>query len=142
MLFGQPLPVQSETPSAQGTWHSSLQDEMAHLTHAGQYLALCLAVKDQVQLQVHCACPREHRMLTGCPHTSICEHANAAAHHCTRLQHTDIREWLEHHLRLGVGKFYVYDNSTIPMLAMFQDLVRPVQGAAALSCLVMSHGCL
>ena len=40
------------------------------------------------------------------------------------LQHADIREWLEHHLRLGVGKFYIFDNSTLPMLPAFADLVR------------------
>ena len=54
--------------------------------HPSEYLAMCLAVKDQ---------------------------------------HADIREWLEHHLRLGVGKFYIYDNnSSRPMLPEFFDLVR------------------
>ena len=54
--------------------------------HPSEYLAMCLAVKDQ---------------------------------------HADIREWLEHHQRLGVGKFYIYDNnSSRPMLPEFFDLVR------------------
>lgn len=44
---------------------------------------------------------------------------------CGCAQHTDIREWLEHHLLLGVGKVYIFDNSTIPMLTVFQDLVCP-----------------
>lgn len=40
-------------------------------------------------------------------------------------QHADIREWLEHHQRLGVGKFYIFDNnSSRPMLPEFFDLVR------------------
>ncbi len=42
-----------------------------------------------------------------------------------RNQHADIREWLEHHMALGVGRFYVFDNnSTRPMLDTVLDLVQ------------------
>ena len=42
-----------------------------------------------------------------------------------RNQHADIREWLEHHIALGVGRFYVFDNnSTRPMLDTVLDLVQ------------------
>jgi hypothetical protein len=42
-----------------------------------------------------------------------------------RNQHADIREWLEHHVALGVGRFYVFDNnSTRPMLDTVLDLVQ------------------
>ena len=40
------------------------------------------------------------------------------------LQHSDVREWLDHHFRLGVGKVYIFDNSTQSMLPVFADLVR------------------
>ena len=47
-------------------------------------------------------------------------------------QHADIREWLEHHMRLGVGKFYIYDNnSSRPMLPEFFDLVGAWLGGDA-----------
>ncbi|KAK9834848.1 hypothetical protein WJX81_003498 [Elliptochloris bilobata] len=42
-----------------------------------------------------------------------------------RDQHADIREWLHHHMALGVGRFYIFDNnSTTPMLGHLEDLVR------------------
>ena len=45
-------------------------------------------------------------------------------------QHTDIREWLEHHRRLGASKVYIFDNnSTVPMLSEFLDLVKSGFGA-------------
>ena len=41
-----------------------------------------------------------------------------------RDQHKDIREWIEHHRGLGVGKIYVYDhNSNVPMNTTIQDYI-------------------
>ncbi|WIA32746.1 hypothetical protein OEZ86_005931 [Tetradesmus obliquus] len=40
-------------------------------------------------------------------------------------QHQDLREWLEYHKWIGVGKVYVYDNnSTVPLLPDIIDMVQ------------------
>ena len=42
-----------------------------------------------------------------------------------RDQHNDIREWVEHHARLGVHKFYIWDmDSQPPMYDMVEDYVK------------------
>ena len=39
-------------------------------------------------------------------------------------QNADVREWLDWHLALGVGRIYFTDNnSSVPMLAQMADLV-------------------
>ena len=39
-------------------------------------------------------------------------------------QHTDVREWLLHHLKLGVSKIYIFDDgSKPPLIREFDDLV-------------------
>lgn len=39
-------------------------------------------------------------------------------------QNEDVREWLDWHLALGVGRIYFTDNnSSVPMLAQMSDLV-------------------
>ena len=40
-------------------------------------------------------------------------------------QNEDLREWIEYHRSIGVGKFYVFDdNSTVPAANALQDLMR------------------
>ena len=40
-------------------------------------------------------------------------------------QNEDLREWIEYHRSIGVGKFYVFDdNSTVPAAAELQDLIQ------------------
>ncbi|KAK9824237.1 hypothetical protein WJX72_008861 [[Myrmecia] bisecta] len=40
-------------------------------------------------------------------------------------QHADIREWIEYHQRIGVSKFYIFDNnSSSPMISEFAELVE------------------
>ena len=40
-------------------------------------------------------------------------------------QHLDLREWIEYHQRLGVGKFYIFDdNSSVPVSEELQDLIK------------------
>ena len=40
-------------------------------------------------------------------------------------QNEDLREWIEYHRSIGVGKFYVFDdNSTVPAADALQDLIQ------------------
>ncbi len=40
-------------------------------------------------------------------------------------QHTDVREWLLHHIKLGVSKVYIFDDgSKPPLIREFNDLVE------------------
>ena len=40
-------------------------------------------------------------------------------------QNEDLREWIEYHRYIGVGKFYVFDdNSTVPAASTLQDLIQ------------------
>ena len=40
-------------------------------------------------------------------------------------QNEDLREWIEYHRSIGVGKFYIFDdNSTVPAAAELQDLIQ------------------
>ena len=42
----------------------------------------------------------------------------------TRDQNEDLREWIEYHMRLGAGKFYVFDdNSKEPVIHKILDLI-------------------
>ncbi len=63
--------------------------------------------------------------LNCCARAPTSERAAQAVCLVVRNQHADIREWLEHHLALGAGRFYVFDNnSTAPMLDAVLDLVQ------------------
>jgi hypothetical protein len=40
-------------------------------------------------------------------------------------QNEDLREWIEYHRSIGVGKFYIFDdNSTVPAAVELQDLIQ------------------
>lgn len=40
-------------------------------------------------------------------------------------QNEDLREWIQYHRAIGVGKFYVFDdNSTVPVAKTLQDLIQ------------------
>ena len=40
-------------------------------------------------------------------------------------QNEDLREWIEYHRSIGVGKFYVFDdNSTVPAATALPDLIQ------------------
>lgn len=41
----------------------------------------------------------------------------------TSDQGVDVREWIDHYLRLGVGRFYIFDHSTTSVVSAFADLV-------------------
>lgn len=41
----------------------------------------------------------------------------------TSDQGEDVREWINHYLRLGVGRFYIFDHSHTSIVAAFADLV-------------------
>ena len=42
----------------------------------------------------------------------------------TRDQNADIREWVDYHVGLGVGKLYIFDdNSNEPLIDRIRDLV-------------------
>ena len=48
-------------------------------------------------------------------------------------QNEDLREWIEYHRSIGVGKFYIFDdNSTVPAAPGLQDLIREGKGPAHL----------
>ena len=36
----------------------------------------------------------------------------------------EVREWLDHYLRLGVDKFYVFDHNAVAIMPAFADLVE------------------
>lgn len=48
-------------------------------------------------------------------------------------QNEDLREWIEYHRSIGVGKFYIFDdNSTVPAAPGLQDLIQEGEGPAHL----------
>ena len=48
-------------------------------------------------------------------------------------QNEDLREWIEYHRSIGVGKFYIFDdNSTVPAAPGLQDLMQEGKGPAHL----------
>ncbi len=36
----------------------------------------------------------------------------------------DLREWVEYHHKMGIGKFYLHDNGNIPVASMFSDYMK------------------
>eukprot|EP01039_Chlorochromonas_danica_P020899 gene20899-25628_t len=36
----------------------------------------------------------------------------------------DLREWVEYHYKMGIGKFYLHDNGNISVAAMFPDYIE------------------
>ncbi len=51
-------------------------------------------------------------------------------------QNEDLREWIEYHWSIGVGKFYIFDdNSTVPAASGLQDLIQEGKGHAYVACL-------
>jgi hypothetical protein len=51
-------------------------------------------------------------------------HAYLAVCLVVKDQNEDIREWVKHHVQLGVGKVYVFDdNSSTPAVTMMEDFI-------------------
>lgn len=56
-------------------------------------------------------------------------------------QNEDLREWIRYHQSLGVGKFYVFDDSSIvPAAEDIQDLIQEGKEAAAVYCSIDKIG--
>jgi len=56
-------------------------------------------------------------------------------------QNEDLREWIRYHQSLGVGKFYVFDDSSIvPAAEAIQDLIQEGKEAAAVYCSIDKIG--
>ncbi len=56
-------------------------------------------------------------------------------------QNVDLREWIRYHQSLGVGKFYVFDDSSIvPAAEAIQDLIQEGKEAAAVYCSIDKIG--